>query len=125
MTPSLVVVVRRDDPVVDDGRWLAGYILGEYTEENCPRYLKKENFARMKAYLKAGKLHLFHGSIEQAIIKNGEDNDELFTVASLLVRHTLEGTLLIMITGDSLLDHQASLSPKDNVIEEPHPESRW
>lgn len=43
----------------------------------------------MKRFLKAGKLHLFHGSIEQAIIKNGEQNDELFTVASLLVRPRL------------------------------------
>jgi len=40
----------------------------------------------MKRHLKAGKLHLFHGSIEQAIAKNAEQQDELFTVASLLVR---------------------------------------
>lgn len=40
----------------------------------------------MKRHLKAGKLHLFHGSIEQAIQKNAAENDELFTVASLLVR---------------------------------------
>lgn len=63
-----------------------GYILGEYTEENCPRYLKRENFAKMKKYLKAGKLGLFHGSIEQAIMKNRDENDAMFTVASLLVR---------------------------------------
>ena len=63
----------------------AGYILGEYTEENCPRYLKRENYAKMKKYLKDGKLGLFHGSIEQAIMKNRDDNDQLFTVASLLV----------------------------------------
>ena len=70
--------------LVHDNYFYLGYILGEYTEECCPRYLKKENFAAMKKHLKAGKLHLFHGSIEQAIMKNAADNDELFTVASLL-----------------------------------------
>lgn len=38
----------------------------------------------MKKHLKMGKLHLFHGSIEQAIMENKKNNDELFTVASLL-----------------------------------------
>lgn len=42
--------------------------------------------AAMKRHLKAGKLHLFHGSIEQAIQKNAAEDDELYTVASLLVR---------------------------------------
>ena len=67
---------------------LTGYILGEYTEQNCPRYLKRENYAKMQRFLRAGKLHLFHGSIEQAIIKNRDQREELFTVASLLVRCT-------------------------------------
>ena len=30
----------------------------------------------MKRHLKAGKLHLFHGSIEQAIQKNAAENDD-------------------------------------------------
>ena len=38
----------------------------------------------MKTNLKAGKLYLFHGSIEQAIVQNGKDDGELFTIASLL-----------------------------------------
>lgn len=70
--------------LVHDNYFYLGYILGEYTEECCPRYLKAENFAAMKKHLLAGKLHLFHGSIEQAIMKNAADGDELFTVASLL-----------------------------------------
>lgn len=70
--------------LVYDNYFYLGYILGEYTEECCPRYLKKENYNKMRKFLKKGKLQLFHGSIEQAIVKNGKDNDDLFTVASLL-----------------------------------------
>lgn len=90
--PSLLGQSDEVGRMLKSGRCVAccaGYILGEYTEENCPRYLKRENFAKMKKHLLGGKLHLFHGSIEQAIIKNGQDDDELFTVASLLVRTTL------------------------------------
>ncbi len=70
--------------LVHDNYFYLGYILGEYTHECCPRYLKQEHFVAMKKHLKAGKLHLFHGSIEQAILKNAAEKDELFTVASLL-----------------------------------------
>ena len=70
--------------LVYDNYFYLGYILGEYTEECCPRYLKRENYLKMRKYLKSGKLQLFHGSIEQAIVKNAQDNDDLFTVASLL-----------------------------------------
>lgn len=38
--------------LVTDNYFYAGYILGYYTSENCPRYLRKENFAKMKKYLK-------------------------------------------------------------------------
>jgi S-adenosylmethionine:diacylglycerol 3-amino-3-carboxypropyl transferase len=37
--------------LVNDNYFYAGYILGYYKPECCPRYLKRENFARMKKNL--------------------------------------------------------------------------
>ena len=38
--------------LVNDNYFYAGYFLGHYTPENCPRYLKKENYEKMKKHLK-------------------------------------------------------------------------
>jgi betaine lipid synthase len=38
--------------LVNDNYFYSGYFLGFYTPENCPRYLRRENFAAMKKYLK-------------------------------------------------------------------------
>jgi hypothetical protein len=38
--------------LVEDNYFYSGYLLGYYKPDNCPRYLKKENFAAMKKYLK-------------------------------------------------------------------------
>lgn len=66
--------------LVNDNYFFAGYFLGYYTPNNCPRYLRKENFAAMKKYLSAGKLTLIHGTLLQAI----QQTTVPFTVASLL-----------------------------------------
>ena len=59
----------------------AGYLTGEYTETNCPRYLRRENYLKMRKTINAGKLHLFHGSFVDAC--NAAEGRP-FTVASLL-----------------------------------------
>jgi betaine lipid synthase len=66
--------------LVNDNYFYAGYFLGYYTKQNCPRYLREEHFADMKKYLKAGKLVLVHGTLNQAI----EESTVPITVASLL-----------------------------------------
>jgi betaine lipid synthase len=80
---NLAMVIERiffNTDLVNDNYFYAGYILGYYQPHNCPRYLKKENFDVMKKNLKAGKLHLVHGTLLYAI-----DNVETpITVASLL-----------------------------------------
>ncbi|CAN0033728.1 unnamed protein product [Ectocarpus fasciculatus] len=67
--------------MVNDNYFYTGYILGYYTENNCPRYLMKEHFGTLKKNLKAGKLILFCGTLEQYIHSNPRVS---FTVASLL-----------------------------------------
>ncbi len=42
----------------------AGYLYGAYTRENCPRYLKPENFAALRAAVKAGKIEIRTGTLE-------------------------------------------------------------
>jgi betaine lipid synthase len=66
--------------LVQDNYFYSGYILGHYKPDCCPRYLQKENFDVLKKNLKAGKLHLVHGTILSAI----ENVDTPVTVASLL-----------------------------------------
>jgi ubiquinone/menaquinone biosynthesis C-methylase UbiE len=65
---------------VKDNYFYSGYILGYYTPDNCPRYLRKENYAAMKKYLKEDKLKLVHGTILEAI----NNSTVPITVASLL-----------------------------------------
>jgi S-adenosylmethionine:diacylglycerol 3-amino-3-carboxypropyl transferase/ubiquinone/menaquinone biosynthesis C-methylase UbiE len=80
---NLGMVIERvffQTDLVFDNYFYAGYILGHYKPDNCPRYLREENFDKMKKHLKEGKLHLVHGTILSAI----EDLDTPITVASLL-----------------------------------------
>lgn len=66
--------------LVNDNYFFAGYILGYYQKNNCPRYLRKENYEKMRETLNANKLHLLHGSILDGI----KQTKKPFTVASLL-----------------------------------------
>ncbi|RYG66862.1 DUF3419 family protein [archaeon] len=66
--------------LVNDNYFYSGYILGYYKPENCPRYLRRENFDKMKANLIKGKLKLVHGTLLSAIAQSTTP----FTVASLL-----------------------------------------
>jgi len=80
---NLAMVIERvffKTDLVNDNYFYSGYLLGYYKPDNCPRYLRKENFDIMKKYLKLGKLKLVHGTILDAIQKT----DTPITVASLL-----------------------------------------
>jgi len=80
---NLAMVIERvffKTDLVKDNYFYSGYLLGYYKPDNCPRYLRKENFAAMKKYLSAGKLKLVHGTILDAIAQTTVP----FTVASLL-----------------------------------------
>lgn len=80
---NLAIVTERvlfNTDLVKDNYFYAGYFLGYYTHENCPRYLRKENFAKMKKHLKNNKLHLVHGTLLSAI----NEATTPITVASLL-----------------------------------------
>jgi S-adenosylmethionine:diacylglycerol 3-amino-3-carboxypropyl transferase len=47
--------------LVNDNYFFAGYFLGYYQENNCPRYLERGNFDKMKKNLAKNKLILHHG----------------------------------------------------------------
>jgi S-adenosylmethionine:diacylglycerol 3-amino-3-carboxypropyl transferase/ubiquinone/menaquinone biosynthesis C-methylase UbiE len=66
--------------IVNDNYFFAGYILGYYQKDNCPRYLREEHYETMREMLKQDKLHLIHGTLIDAIktVKNP------ITIASLL-----------------------------------------
>jgi S-adenosylmethionine:diacylglycerol 3-amino-3-carboxypropyl transferase len=52
---NLAMVIERvffKTDLVNDNYFYAGYILGYYQKNNCPRYLQKENFDKMKKHLK-------------------------------------------------------------------------
>ena len=66
--------------LVNDNYFYTGYLLGYYPKNCCPRYLQEENFLTMRKHLKKNKLHLFHGTILQAI----NQVKRPITVASLL-----------------------------------------
>ena len=45
------------------------YILGRYTKQNAPNYLRAENFRILKACLKEKKLTLVNDSLASAIVE--------------------------------------------------------
>ena len=53
---SLRIFFKTD--LVNDNYFYAGYFLGYYTPENCPRYLRKEHYEKMKSELKVRALNL-------------------------------------------------------------------
>lgn len=61
---NLAMVIERiffKTDLVKDNYFYAGYILGYYKPDNCPRYLEKENFGKMKKHLKVRiTFHDFH-----------------------------------------------------------------
>jgi len=69
--------------LVYDNYFFSGYFLGYYKPDNCPRYLRAENFEKMKRHLQNGKLHLIHGTILGAINDINRAKNPI-TVASLL-----------------------------------------
>ncbi|CAM9581182.1 unnamed protein product [Ascophyllum nodosum] len=73
--------VLLETDLVNDNYFYAGYLLGHYTENNCPRYLQKEHFETLKKNLKADKLTLFCGTMEEYVLSTPPGT---FTVASLL-----------------------------------------
>jgi betaine lipid synthase len=80
---NLAMVIERvffKTDLVTDNYFYAGYFLGYYKQDNCPRYLKKEHYAKMRKHLMAGKLKLVHGTMLSAI----ENTTVPITVASLL-----------------------------------------
>lgn len=80
---NLAMVIERvffKTDLVRDNYFYSGYILGYYKPDCCPRYLKKENFLKMRKFLEKGKLHLVHGTLLSAI----DNADTPITVASLL-----------------------------------------
>lgn len=51
---NLAIVIERvlfNTDLVKDNYFYAGYFLGFYTQQNCPRYLKREHFQAMKTHL--------------------------------------------------------------------------
>jgi S-adenosylmethionine-diacylglycerol 3-amino-3-carboxypropyl transferase len=80
---NLAMVIERvffKTDLVSDNYFYSGYILGYYKPDNCPRYLMRENFDKMKSNLQKGKLKLVHGTMLSAIAQSTTP----ITVASLL-----------------------------------------
>mmetsp|Transcript_67 Transcript_67/g.346 ORF Transcript_67/g.346 Transcript_67/m.346 type:complete len:693 (-) Transcript_67:970-3048(-) len=64
-----------------DNHFYAGYLLGYWTETNCPRYCRREHYEKLRESINAGKLHLVHGTFVSAC---EAAKGRPFTVASLL-----------------------------------------
>lgn len=64
-----------------DNYFYGGYLLGEYTETSCPRYLRRENFKALQKAVEKDRLHLVHGTFVEAC-KQVEGRP--FTISSLL-----------------------------------------
>jgi len=80
---NLAMVIERiffKTDLVNDNYFYSGYILGYYKPNNCPRYLRKENYLKMRKVLEQGKLKLVHGTMLSAI----DSSETPITVASLL-----------------------------------------
>jgi S-adenosylmethionine-diacylglycerol 3-amino-3-carboxypropyl transferase len=77
-----VTVFKRlcETDLVKDNYFYYGYIAGEYSEECCPRYLKKEHYASLRKAIEGKKLFLFEGTLVECLKKR----TETYTVASLL-----------------------------------------
>eukprot|EP00051_Salpingoeca_urceolata_P005199 m.71152 g.71152 ORF g.71152 m.71152 type:complete len:692 (-) comp14142_c0_seq2:42-2117(-) len=72
-----------DTDLCNTNHYYGGYLIGEYTETMCPRYLMKQHFLKLRESLNAGKLRLFHGSLVDAC-RAVPEGERPFTVASLL-----------------------------------------
>ncbi|CEM35387.1 unnamed protein product [Vitrella brassicaformis CCMP3155] len=70
-----------ESDLVRDNYFFGGYVLGRWTKECCPRYLKEHNYPKLQKYLQAGNLKLVCSSLDAFL---SECADGEFTVASLL-----------------------------------------
>ena len=61
----------------------AGYLLGEFPEWSCPRYLRKEHYPALKRAVERNRLKLVHGTFVEAC---NQVEGRPFTVSSLLDR---------------------------------------
>lgn len=80
---NLAMVIERvffQTDLINDNYFYSGYFLGYYKPDNCPRYLRRENYAALKKHLQDDKLKLVHGTILEAI----HGTTTPITVASLL-----------------------------------------
>ena len=50
--------------IAKDNYFYYGYFYGAYTRENCPRYLKRENFAALKRIVDAGRIEIRTGTLK-------------------------------------------------------------
>jgi S-adenosylmethionine:diacylglycerol 3-amino-3-carboxypropyl transferase/ubiquinone/menaquinone biosynthesis C-methylase UbiE len=66
-----------------DNYFFVGYILGRYTEQCSPEYLKRANWNALKAAVAGGRVKVLHCSVADAARQAAAAN-ESFTVASLL-----------------------------------------
>ena len=64
-----------------DNYFYYGYIAGEYSEQCCPEYLKREQFMKLRAALNDRRLTLFEGTLVDVCKQRP---DVQYTVASLL-----------------------------------------
>lgn len=60
---TIIERVFLNTDLVNDNYFFLGYILGYYTRECCPRYLKSEHYPALQAAMRAGKWELFHGTL--------------------------------------------------------------
>lgn len=70
---NLAMVIERvffKTDLVNDNYFYAGYILGYYKSNNCPRYLQKEHFETMKNHLKVKVLLSLVVHVFRVLISN-------------------------------------------------------
>lgn len=89
--------VARSSHVKTENYFYYNCLKGYYLKDNCPAYLKEENFRRLK-----------NGMLDRLYIKNGTFNSELSARKYTKVRHQLEAKRkLEIVTTEFSKDVQA------------------
>ena len=82
---TIIERVFLNSDLVKDNYFFLGYILGHYTRECCPRYLRAEHFDALKAAMHEGKFQLFHGTlVDRLRLDATQPTPPTYTAAILL-----------------------------------------
>jgi S-adenosylmethionine-diacylglycerol 3-amino-3-carboxypropyl transferase len=84
---TIIERVFLNSDLVNDNYFFLGYILGFYTRDCCPRYLRAEHYDTLKAAMHAGKFELFHGTLADRLRLDADQATPPTYTAAILLDH--------------------------------------